>query len=102
MDATKKSPEEEFFAKQEIEKRKAFTDKIKKEMAEKEKTQLKNLHFMHCPKCGMELHAILYRGVTIDKCFSCGGVYLDQGELEELAGQESGFLKKVLQVFENK
>ena len=31
----------------------------------------------------LELH-----GVEIDYCFSCGGIWLDSGELEELIGDE--------------
>ena len=32
-----------------------------------------------------------FRGVKIDKCLSCGGVYLDDGELEQLAGRPDWF-----------
>ncbi|MCH9683390.1 MAG: zf-TFIIB domain-containing protein [Deltaproteobacteria bacterium] len=46
---------------------------------------------MRCPKCGMPLDEITFRGVKVDKCFGCGGVYLDDGELEELAGKPGWF-----------
>lgn len=68
-------------------------------LQEAEKIKLKELHWMRCPKCGMELHAILFKGVTIDKCFGCHGVFLDDGELEALAGKESGFISGVLSLF---
>lgn len=91
--------EEEYFAREEVEKKKRLarekTEKIQKE----DKERLKQLHWMRCPKCGMELHPILFKGVTIDKCFECNGVYLDDGELEKLAGSESGFLKAVGSLF---
>lgn len=36
---------------------------------------------MYCPKCqSIELKPITYRGVTIDKCPRCEGVWLDKGE----------------------
>ncbi|MBK6916071.1 MAG: zf-TFIIB domain-containing protein [Deltaproteobacteria bacterium] len=53
---------------------------------------------MHCPKCGMELSEITFRGVKVDKCFACGGVWLDDGELEELAGKP-GFFEALRRLF---
>jgi len=38
-----------------------------------------------CPKCGMELKKHSYRfnkDVEIDECYSCGGIFLDSGELK--------------------
>ncbi len=32
----------------------------------------------------------MFRGVAIDKCDDCNGVWLDDGELEKLAGAEDG------------
>jgi Zn-finger nucleic acid-binding protein len=39
---------------------------------------------MHCPKCGMKMHEMKMRGVDVEVCFSCNGIFLDQGELETL------------------
>lgn len=91
--------EAEFFAREEAEKKKRLASQKMEKIQEDEKEQLKKLHWMHCPKCGMELHPILFKGVTIDKCFGCNGVYLDDGELEKLAGTESGFMKAVSSLF---
>ena len=33
-----------------------------------------------CPRCNVELDPITYKGVTIDKCPKCEGVWLDKGE----------------------
>ncbi len=33
-----------------------------------------------CPKCHIPMDEINYRGVTIDKCNKCEGVWLDKGE----------------------
>src|SRR3989338_1644233 len=85
------STEEEYFAREEAEKKKRLALKLAAETAQAEKERLKKLHWLRCPKCGMELSPILFKGVTIDKCFHCNGVYLDDGELEKLAGTESGF-----------
>ncbi|MDH5716904.1 MAG: zf-TFIIB domain-containing protein [Spirochaetia bacterium] len=35
---------------------------------------------MTCPKCKAALNPITYKGITIDKCPQCEGVWLDKGE----------------------
>lgn len=91
--------EDEYFAREEAEKKKRLAQQKQAELEIQEKERLKQLHWMHCPKCGMELHPILFKGVTIDKCFGCNGVFLDDGELEKVAGGESGFMKGMLSLF---
>jgi len=95
------SSEEEYFAREEAEKKKRLANQINQEMAQEEKERLKKLHWMHCPKCGMELHPLLFKGVTIDKCFGCHGVYLDDGELEKLAGSESKLVAAISSLFKS-
>jgi Zn-finger nucleic acid-binding protein len=70
-------------------------------MQEQERERLKQLHWMHCPKCGFELTPVAFKGVTIDRCFHCGGTWLDAGELEALAGKESEFLHRVIALFKH-
>jgi len=43
---------------------------------------------MKCPKCGAGLTALPVDDVTVDKCQSCDGIWLEYGELEKL--RESG------------
>ena len=67
-------------------------------MQKSEREERKKLHFMKCPKCGFDLREVPYRGITIDKCFDCGGIWLDDQELERLTGHQdhnvfSGILK---------
>jgi Zn-finger nucleic acid-binding protein len=48
----------------------------------------------------MELKEIGFRGVQVDRCFSCGGTYLDAGELEKIAAPEGGaIVKSMLRIF---
>ena len=61
------------------------------ELGPAEREALKKLHHMHCPKCGSALDEITFRGVRVDKCFACGGVWLDDGELEELSAKPGFF-----------
>jgi hypothetical protein len=91
--------EEEYFAKEEAAKLHKQVVEQRRALAQAEKEQLKNLHFMHCPKCGAELHTIAFHGVQIDRCFSCNGTFLDEKEFNELVGKEPGFLSRIAAVF---
>lgn len=42
-----------------------------------------------CPRCGEGLTARDHMGVTVDECPSCGGIWLDRGELEVLQERAS-------------
>lgn len=93
------SKEEEYFAREEYNRqRKLEQDKLAKMEAE-EKAKLKELHYMHCPKCGNNLIEIEYRGILVDKCSSCSGIWLDAGELEQVSTLEQGSLTKLFGVF---
>jgi uncharacterized protein with PIN domain len=76
--------EEEYFAREEIEKKRKLALQQAAELAAKQKAERKALHFMKCPKCGMDLHRLEKGKVEIDTCFNCGGTWLDKGELEAL------------------
>lgn len=39
---------------------------------------------MVCPRCNGELIEVVKHGVTIDHCVSCGGLWLDKGELAKI------------------
>src|SRR5262245_12291436 len=78
------SQEDEYFAREEIEKKRKLALKQAEDTAAKEREALKKLHHMKCPKCGMDLHEISKGKVAVDTCFNCHGVWLDAGELEEL------------------
>ena len=91
--------EEEYFARLEFERKKKIEDEKHKKIAEKEKQRLKELHFMKCPKCGMELIEVDYKGIKVDKCSECEGVWLDAGELEAASKLEKSGLEKWFSVF---
>jgi hypothetical protein len=91
--------EEEFFAKEEANRLHALAQERARKMQEEERERLKQMHFMHCPKCGFDLKPMTFKGVTIDRCFNCNGTWLDAGELEAVAGKESDFLHRVISVF---
>lgn len=39
---------------------------------------------MKCPCCNSELAVENYRGIEVDRCPNCGGMWLDYGELDQL------------------
>lgn len=91
--------EEEFIARLEFEERKKRDEERRKKMVAEEKTRLKELHHMRCPKCGMELIEISYKNLKIDKCSSCEGIWLDAGEFEQVTELEKSALDKFYKVF---
>ncbi len=42
---------------------------------------------MNCPRCGIGLTEVVKNSVTIDVCSSCGGMWLDKGELGKITAQ---------------
>jgi uncharacterized protein len=91
--------EEEFFVRMEFEKKKKIEEEKHKRLAEEEKKRLKELHYMQCPKCGMELIEIDYKGIKIDECSECEGIWLDAGELAAVAKLEKTGLDKFFSIF---
>ena len=65
--------------------------------------KLKEAHWMHCPKCGSELHTVELHGVSVDTCPVCHGTWLDAGELEHLLQPEkSDLFHRVMSIFQHK
>ena len=93
------SKEDEYFAREECIKLRKLALKTQQEMDASEKKKLKDLHWMHCPKCGMQLHTIIINKVEVDKCFSCNGIFLDDGELEKISGRGTTFFEEMNDVF---
>ncbi len=91
--------EEEYFAKVEFEKRKKQEAEKQAQLVEEDKRKLQELHYMRCPKCGMQLIEIEYKRIAVDKCSSCEGVWLDAGELEVASKMDKGALDKLFSVF---
>ena len=103
MTAKPSNNEDEFFAREEAEKLyRLHKEKLKEQDAAKAEAE-KQAHWMKCPKCGYDLETIKWRNVDIDKCFRCGVIARDDGELETLAGNEQagGFLSSFKGLFKS-
>jgi uncharacterized protein len=91
--------EEEYFARMEFERKKKIEAEKHRRLLAEEKKKLAALHQMRCPKCGLELIEIDYKGIKVDKCSECEGVWLDAGELETVSNLEQGALECFFNVF---
>ena len=91
--------EEEYFSRKEYEKRKRAEHAKNLKLAKEDRERLEKLHFMRCPKCGMELINIDYRGIEVDKCSECEGIWLDAGEFAAAYNLGSSVLEKLFAVF---
>lgn len=98
--------EEEYFAREDVEKKRKLALKQAEELEAKKKQELRDLHFMKCPKCGMDLHTLSKGKVEVDTCFNCKGIWLDAGELEAFmrgdGDQSPPVMNAVLNLFKKK
>jgi hypothetical protein len=57
-----------------------------RELIEKLKQQLKKVEKgsseLRCPKCPGHLETYNFQGFVLERCQSCGGIWMDKGELE--------------------
>jgi len=91
--------EEEFFALKEFETRKRLREEQQRQLEAAERARLRELHHMHCPKCGMDLIEIDYKGVKLDKCSACGGLWFDAQEFETILSMEQSNIKSIFNIF---
>ena len=91
--------EEEYFAREMFEKKQKVEQEKQKQLAEAEKKKARELHFMKCPKCGMNLVEIDYKSIKVDRCSGCEGIWLDTGELAQIVKLEKGALDRLFRVF---
>jgi hypothetical protein len=80
-------PEDEFFAAEEVEAKRKLAFQQGQVLAQQQREALKKQHFMKCPKCGLDLHALDEGKVHVDSCFNCQGVWVDASELEKLKSE---------------
>ena len=55
---------------------------------------------MTCPRCGGALALRVWRGVSLDSCTSCHGLWLDAGELAMLAHESERNLLRIARELE--
>lgn len=92
--------EEQYFREQELKRQLEARRREQEAMAAAERARLKELHYMHCPKCGQKLMVEHYGATEVDVCPSCRGLWLDANELEAIlaSAQKSKPLARFLKV----
>jgi uncharacterized protein len=90
--------EDEYIWVHELQTRMARLEKEQPAQTRADKLRLKELHWMHCPKCGQELAAETCDGVEVDVCPSCKGVWLDAGELGTIVESRGSFFHSCLRI----
>ena len=102
MEKIARQREDEYIARTEYLRLKAIADEREARLKQQERDELKRLHWMRCPKDGMELIEMEHMGVHVDKCAHCGGLFFDAGELEkaiETNAEKDGFVSRILGIF---
>ena len=91
--------EEEYFARLEFERRRNVLAEKEGRDAEAERLRMLEAALNRCPKCGAALVPVTFRGVELDKCSRCSGIWLDCGELDQVIAEDTGFLSGLKRIF---
>ena len=83
-DERKKAQEDEYFVRKERE----LLAKLKAQQQAESKTSAQKASYMKCPKCGESLKERSFQKIMIDQCTGCHGIWLDAGEIEQVAGND--------------
>ena len=85
-DERKKAQEDEYFVKKERE----LLEKMRAKQQAESQEAAQKASSMKCPKCGQPLRERSFQKIVIDQCTGCNGIWLDAGELEQVAEKEEG------------
>jgi hypothetical protein len=86
FDDRKKALEEEYFRRKEQE----SIEKMRQKMEAETQAQEAEAKRLDCPRGHGKMETLTFESVEIDRCETCGGVWLDKGELEQLRQKEEG------------
>ena len=85
--------EDEYFAREDAER----IRKLREQQAVEQRTKERRSHYLKCPKCGADLRTEAFHTVQIDRCPECHGIWLDEGEIDQLMEHEDpGVFRRVL------
>lgn len=90
--------EQEYFARIEAEKKRKRVFASTQALGVQEREELRQKHHMRCPKCGMQLVELDFRGVQVERCFGCNGIFLDETDVQQLIAEE-GYWSRMLHFF---
>lgn len=85
MDDRRKALEEDYFRRKD----KESLQKLRDALQEAARERGEDIVTMNCPRCSGRLHEFNFDDVNVDRCDTCGGIWLDSGELEQIVNQET-------------
>ena len=91
--------EDGYFARLEFERQKKILDERRTQATDEAERRVLSVVRGRCPKCGAELIPVPYRGIELDKCSRCQGVWLDFGELDQIVTEDTGLFGSVRRIF---
>jgi hypothetical protein len=93
------STEEEYFAREEAQRRQLA--QLKEQRAKEEAERQARIGT--CPGgCPTKLAEESFQTIRVDRCPTCGGVWLDPGEIDQIAPDNTGLLRSAFQFFAGK
>lgn len=89
-----KAREDQYFAEQD----RKLVERIRQEKEREQEEAERKGSRLRCPKCGERLIAKKLSGVAVEECPACQGLWLDKGELEQIAnsGEAEGWFTRWL------
>jgi ribosomal protein L37AE/L43A len=85
-----KGQEDDYFARRDLE----LLEKLRQE---RRGAAAEQVGTMQCPRCGTALQERVQHDITVDECPTCGGLWLDRGEMDQLARrEEEGWFGRLL------
>ena len=81
-DERKKAIEDDYFHKENKKKLENIREKIVD-------SEAKDICRNRCPKCGAHIQPMKFKGVPLDKCEDCGGVWLGPNDLVALSQRDT-------------
>jgi len=93
--------EHEFIQREQARSERHKREKERLARTERERRERRALHFMKCPNCGGDMGKRLFHTVEVAHCHSCKGMWIDEDQLEQLAGRESTLLRDILEFFKH-
>jgi hypothetical protein len=85
LDERRRGLEEEYFRRRDKESLAQLREALREEARERGEGPVT----MDCPRCTGRLHEETFDDVSIDRCDTCAGIWLDAGALEEIISQET-------------
>jgi hypothetical protein len=85
LDERRRGLEEEYFRRRD----KESLARLREALHEEAHARGEHAATMDCPRCTGKLHEDSYDEVSISRCDTCGGIWLDAGELEQIINQEN-------------